>query len=132
MAESVTNPLPPSMPRSFRTDRNNNPTAFTTELAREGGLILGIDYEIGEPFTISGVVYYTAKLLGDPLAVTIKLIDKVGFYTKKAGYTRWLYIAIPQFVWFQLSYKQKVMVIEFMYGKEGGSELDKLFIPYAT
>ena len=39
-----------STPSEFRTDRNNNPTAFTTSVAAEAGLILGTDYAVGDPF----------------------------------------------------------------------------------
>lgn len=111
----------------FRTDKNNNPTAFTTDLAKEAGLIEGTDYEVGDPFTISGHVFYTAHILGNALSVTIKLIDKVGFYTTIGGVMRWSYIAIPFTVWENLSYNWKVFVIGFMYSREGGTTMKDLF-----
>ena len=34
----------------FRTDRNNNPTAFTTGIAEDALLVKGKDYEVGDAF----------------------------------------------------------------------------------
>ena len=113
-------------PSSFRTDRNNNPTAFTTDLAKEANLIQGVDYENGDSFTVENHIYYTAKLLGDPVEVTIKLIDILGFYTN-GNIIRWVYIGIPYFVWKDLTYAVKKQVIGFMYVKEGGTALKGLF-----
>lgn len=48
----------------MRTDRNSNPTAMTTDVAKTGGLVLGKDYVQGDPFIGGdGKTYYTAKLL---------------------------------------------------------------------
>lgn len=107
-----------------RTDRHNNPTAFTIGIAEQA--LDHSEYEKGESFVSSGVTYYTAKLIGDPVALTIKVINKVGFYTV-GGFLRWVYIGIPMFVWKDLSDLQKTGVIQFMYHKEGGSEMDHLF-----
>ena len=112
---------------SFRTDRNNNPTAFTTDLAKLGGLLEGVDFEQGELFTADGHSYYTAKLLRDPIETTIKLIDKVGFYTFSGAFQRWIYIGIPQFIWIGLLDVEKTKIIQFMYHREGGTELEHLF-----
>ena len=106
----------------MRTDRNNNPTAFTTQLAIQAGLTFGKDYVLGDPFE----GYYTAKLLHDPIELTIKVIDKVGFYTKK-GLLRWVYIAIPEFIWNKLDFGDKKKVIHWMYQREGGKQLEHLF-----
>src|SRR5271170_5380349 len=103
---------------SFRTDNNNNPTAFTTDLAVEAGLMLGVDYEHGDPFTAGGQTYYTAKLLSDPIGTTIKVIDKVGFYTIPPA-ARWTYIALPYRLWLNLTTLQKSFVIGYMYQNEG-------------
>ena len=111
----------------FRTDRNNNPCAFTTDIAKEGGLTLGADYEVGESFTAGLNVYYTAKLIGDPIALTIKVIDTIGFYTH-SGNIRWIYIGIPKFLWDSLDKPTKIKVIAFMYGREGGVEMKGLFV----
>jgi hypothetical protein len=109
-----------------RTDKNNNPTAFTTDIAKEAGLNYPIEYVTGDPFTINGHTYYTAKLIGDPIAITIKVIDKVGFYTI-VPYQRWIYIAIPFKLWNELTIEQKKYVIGFMYQNEGGTEMRHLF-----
>ena len=58
----------------FRTVVNNNPTAFTTDVAKDGGLTLNADYVQGTPFEAGDETYYTAKLIGDPAAVTTKLL----------------------------------------------------------
>ena len=114
---------------TFRTDRNNNPTAMIMEMASEGGLVLNTDYVQGDPFT-SGTfgTFYTARLLGDPIALTIKVIDELGFYTAPP-HARWTYIAIPYDIWLSLTPNQKQYVIGFMYGQEGGTEMKSLFKP---
>lgn len=108
-----------------RADRHNNPTAMITSIARQGGLILGKDYEEGDQFP-NGVPLYTARLLHDPIELTIRVIDKVGFYNV-GGAVRWIYIALPKFVWDKLGLADKMSVIKFMYQHEGGVELLKLF-----
>lgn len=127
-----------STPSQFRTDRNRNPTAFTTDLAAEAGLVLGKDYEQGDSFAAGARLLYTAKLLGDPLALTLKVIDEVGFYTQ-AGAHRWSYIAMPSWVWGKLLsyevspssiYSSKIDVIGAMYRVEGGTEMRNLFPNY--
>lgn len=111
---------------AFRTDRNNNPVAFTTDIAKQAGLILGTDYAQGDPFTADGATYYTAKLLGDPLKLTITVIDKITFYNK-TGRQRWIYIGIPPFIWKKLDLSDRIEIVYFMYRHEGGIELDHLF-----
>ncbi|SRR5216684_3956209 len=111
---------------SFRTDRNNNPTAFTTDIAKSAKLVLGVDYKIGESFQVGQSKYFTAKLIGDPILLTIKVIDKLGFYTK-SGKIRWIYIGIPKFIWGSLDQSNKTKIIQFMYHNEGGKELEYLF-----
>jgi hypothetical protein len=110
----------------MRTDANNNPTAFTTDIAREGDLVLNVDYVQGDPFIVENRTYYTAKLLGDPIALTIKVIDKIGFYTLPPN-ARWTYIAIPFKLWLSLTPLQKTYIIGYMYQNEGGSEMKSLF-----
>lgn len=96
------------------------------EMASEGGLVLGTDYEKGDSFIVGGKIFYTAKLLGDPISKTIRVIDKLGFYTQ-APHARWTYIAIPYQTWLSLTYSQKLYVISFMYGQEGGTTMKNLF-----
>jgi hypothetical protein len=109
-----------------RADRHNNPTAFTTDLARQAGLREGIDYVRGDPFVSDGRTYYTARLIGDPLELTIRVIDRVGFLTA-TGRPRWSHTVMAKKDWDSLSREQKVRVIASMYRKEGGTELAGLF-----
>jgi hypothetical protein len=114
----------------MRTDENNNPTAMTTDIAEQGGLLYGPDYDIGTPFEIDGKTYNTAMIvLGDPVPRTIQVIDKIGFYTE-FGQQRWTYIAMPHFIWLNLSDEQKRDVIGFMYQREGGITMKNLFPNY--
>jgi hypothetical protein len=110
----------------FRTDRNNNPTAFTTGIAEEAGLIKGKDYEVGEIFPPPSRLN-TAKLLGDPIEITIRVIDKIGFRTS-GNYPRWAYIDVhPKLIWDIMSYGQKLQILAYMYKCEGGTEMEHLF-----
>lgn len=109
---------------SARTDRNNNPAAFTTDLAKQAGLVEGKDYVAGDPFPTGSLV--TAKILGDPIQTTIRLIDAVGYFTKM-GIPRWTYISMPKFVWDALDAPTKKKVIGFHYQHEGGTEMKHLF-----
>jgi hypothetical protein len=120
----------------FRTDECNNPTALTTDIAKQGGLALGKDYTRGPSFTAGTTMYYTAILIGDPVALTIKVIDAIGFYTT-SGAQRWIYIAMPKFVWGALptlslvdGAASKRDVIGFMYQREGGTAMRDLFPNY--
>ena len=115
----------------FRTDKHKNPTSFTTDIAKQAGLQLGVDYVQGDPFTVPGPhgtvqTYYTAKLVGDPINITIRVIDKIGFYNH-AGSIRWIYIGLPYGLWLVLTAMQKTAVIGFMYEHEGGTEMKDLF-----
>jgi hypothetical protein len=114
---------------TFRTDLNNNPTAFTTDIAKQAGLVLGVDYEQGDSFQAGTMTLYTAKLLGDPIEITIRVLDSIGFYTK-AGAMRWSYIGIPLFIWLDLTSVQMRDVIGFMYQREGGTAMLSLFPNY--
>ena len=105
----------------MRTDRHNNPTAFTTDIAKQAGLKEGVDYTVGDAFPDNPNLK-TAKLLGDPIATTIKVIDKIGFYTQ-SGQPRWTYVnQLPNVKnWANLDYNGKAAVIAEMYKREGGS-----------
>lgn len=115
---------------SFRTDRNNNPTAFITRLADLAGLVQGKDYEIGDPFTtiVGGheIVLHTAKLLGDPIALTIQVMDKTGFETS-LGRPRWNYVDLLKEHWDSFTPVLKKSFIGLMYKHEGGTALQHLF-----
>lgn len=114
---------------TMRTDEHNNPTAFTTDVAKAGGLVEGVDYVQGDPFKDNPHLF-TARILLNPIEVTIRLIDRAGFYTK-AGAQRWTYIAIPKWIWDGLTRDQKVRCIGDMYHHEGGTALRNLFPPAA-
>lgn len=109
---------------AMRTDRNMNPTAMTTDVARQAGLVEGVDFVQGDPFTTSSrQTLYTAKFLGDPIQTTIKAIDNVGFYTSD-GSQRWSYIGMSQDQWNALSPDDKSNVVKGMYmreNREGGN-----------
>jgi len=114
----------------MRTDVNNNPTAFTTDIAIDAGLLLGVDYVAGDPFfDAQNRKYFTAKLLHDPVILTARVIDVIGFQTH-AGNVRWTYINFPHSVWLALTPDQKRDVIGWMYQHEGGELLKSLFPNY--
>lgn len=113
----------------MRTDTHNNPAAFTVYIAKQAGLVLGVDYQIGDPFTAGGHVFYTARLLGDPIALTIRVIDKIGYFTQ-AGNPRWIYIALPRFIWNALTADERRDVVGFHYFHEGGAAMRALFPNY--
>jgi hypothetical protein len=110
---------------TMRTDENNNPAAFTVDIAKQAKLTPGVDYEPGTPFPAPSKLV-TAKLLGDPVEITMRVIDRIGYYTQ-AGKPRWDYIAIPAFVWATLSAGSKLRVIGFHYRNEGGTAMQHLF-----
>ena len=107
----------------MRTDRHNNPTAFTTDIARQAGLVEGVDYIVGDPFPENPNMM-TAKLLGNPIETTIRVIDKIGFSTQ-SGQNRWAYTdSIPganNAEWLKLGFADKTQIIKDMYRHEGGN-----------
>lgn len=113
----------------FRTDSHNNPTAFTTDIAAEAGLRLNVDYTRGDSFQAGSLTLYTARLIGDPIATTIKVIDKLSFLTTK-GTSRWGYITVPMLTWVELAEYQKKDIIGWMYQREGGTSMRGLFPNY--
>lgn len=114
---------------SYRTDTHNNPAAFTTDIAKQAGLILDIEYTRGDPFTVGTATYYTARLIGDPIALTIKVIDVIGYFTH-GGSPRWIYIALPKWLWNGLTPADKINVVGYHYFHEGGSAMRGLFPNY--
>ncbi len=110
----------------MRTDRHNNPTAMTTDVAKTLGLVEGVDYVIGDSFPDNPKLF-TAKFLGDPIQTTIKALDlsanssnKQAFYTQ-SGAPRWVHTAMSDQEWLSLTPEQKNNVIASMYQIEGGS-----------
>ncbi len=114
----------------MRTDANNNPAAFTTDIAKQAGLILNVDYCAGDPFPAPSTLV-TAKLLGDPIKTTIRVIDAIGYRTK-SGAPRWTYICLPKFVWNSLTPDQKRDVVGYHYQNEGGTDMRGLFPNYGV
>jgi hypothetical protein len=104
----------------MRTDRHNNPTAFTSDIAKQGGLIEGVDYISGDTFNNGRLA--TAVLIGDPVEQTIKVIDNIGFHTQ-SGKRRWSHTALSESRWNSLNYAQKADVIKKMYQREGNQGL---------
>lgn len=114
-----------------RTDAHKNPTAFTTLVAKTGGLTENVDFVQGDVFSVGQQELYTAKLLLDPVETTIRLIDKIGFFTNHGSH-RWIYIGVPFSLWSLLNFEQKRDVIGWMYKHEGGTEMIPLFPNYKT
>jgi hypothetical protein len=121
----------------FRTDENNNPAAFTTDIASQAGLVKGVDYVDGNPFPAPSTLT-TAKLLGDPIAITIRVINAIGYRTH-LGTPRWTYICLPRFLWNSLPDSNiaaeprivsKVDIIGYHYQMEGGVAMRDLFPNY--
>ena len=124
----------------FRTDRHNNPTALSSAVARQSMLEYGCEYTNGDGF---GRGYSTARLIGNPILLTIQVIDKIGFWTRR-GLPRWFYVStitssiiftltpsqcrkVFTFAWSLLTKRQKTRVIGKMYQHEGGNEMKDLF-----
>lgn len=107
----------------MRTDRHNNPAAFTVDIARQAGLVEGVDFVRGDAFPDNPNLF-TAKLLGNPIETTIRVIDKIGFMTQ-GGQNRWTYTdTIPganNNDWQKLGFQEKAQVIKDMYRHEGGN-----------
>jgi hypothetical protein len=106
-------------------DRHNSPIRLTVALAKQAGLILGQDYACGDSYEANGHTHYTARLLHDPIALSLIVIDRVGFYGVKIP--RWNYIAIPERVWGTFSDYQRILTLKSMYWAEGGTALNQLF-----
>lgn len=109
----------------FRTDRNRNPAAIITILCAQAGLTKGTDYVDGDPFPAPSNLI-TARFLGDPVETTIRIIDRVGYYTH-AGASRWTYMSIPPELWATFSHEQKVRAVACHYKREGGVAMKDLF-----
>ena len=107
---------------AMRTDRNMNPTAFTTDIAKQAGLIEWVDYVQWDKFPWKSNLY-TAKLIWDPIETTIRVIDSIGFKTK-SGQDRWVYTAklwLNNETWAKMSPMEKENAVKRMYQQEGGN-----------
>jgi len=106
----------------MRTDRNNNPTAFTVDIAKQAWLVEWVDYVVGDKFPGSSNLY-TAKIIWDPIETSIRVIDKIGFKTK-SWQNRWTYtdkLWLTNESWANMSPTDKVTAIKKMYQQEGGN-----------
>lgn len=75
---------------TMRTERNNNPTAMTTDVAKSLWWVEWVDYVKWDSFqTADWRTLYTAKLIGDPIETTIKLLDNAANTWRWAFYTKW-------------------------------------------
>ncbi len=110
----------------FRTDRHNNPTAMTTDVARTLGLVEGVDYTKWDPFP-NNPNLFTARLNGDPIQTTIKALDTAAQDPNKSafrtqwGQPRWTYIDMTDQQWNSMTPEQKTATITKMYQNEGGT-----------
>lgn len=120
----------------MRTERNNNPTAMTTDVAKMLGWELGVDYEVWDAFvTASWQTLYTAKLIGDPIETTIRLIDRwiangIDPFYRANWQPRWTYISkiwITKEKWQQMSPAEKADVIAKMLKYEWWSMENMLY-----
>ena len=113
---------------TMRTERNNNPTAMTTDVAKSLWLVLWVDYEIWDSFVTSDwTTLYTARLIGDPIETTIKALDNWAtnpnthaFYTAK-WWQRRSHTAMSDEKWLSLTDEQKRQVIYDMLKREWGN-----------
>jgi hypothetical protein len=103
----------------MRTDRNMNPTAFTTDIAKQAWLVEWVDYVVGDKFPWSSNLY-TAKLIWDPIETSIRVIDSIWFKTKW-GANRWTYtdkLWLNNDTWSKMSPTDKATAIKKMYQQE--------------
>ena len=107
-----------------RTERNNNPTAMTTDVAKSLGWVEWVDYTVWDSFTTEdGKTLYTAKLIGDPIEKTIELLDNAAQTWRWAFYTkwwakRWNHTAMSDAQWLALSPEEKQAVVLQMLQRE--------------
>ena len=107
----------------MRTERNNNPTAMTTDMAKMLWWELGVDYEIWDSFVWGDwKTYYTAKLIWDPIETTIRLIDRwiengIDPFYRANWQPRWSYmdkIWVNKDKWKRFTREQKEIAIKRM------------------
>ncbi len=116
-----------------RTERNNNPTAMTTDVAKSLWMVEWVDYVRWDSFKDKyWKTLYTAKLLGDPIQTTIDGFNAAAsrwtpiFYTRDWA-QRWTHTAMSNEEWLALSDEQKAWVIAQMLQREGGQMWDMAY-----
>lgn len=109
----------------MRTDRNNNPTAMTTDVAKTLWLVEWVDYVKWDVFPNNSNLF-SAKLIGDPIQQTIKALDTAIANWKRAFYTqwgqqRWTHTGMSNEQWQGMNNEQKVATVVKMYHNEWGN-----------
>ena len=108
----------------MRTERNNNPTAMTSDVARSLWGVEWEDYIVWDAFQDNPNLH-TAYLLGDPIETTIRLLDRAATTGRWAFYTkgwkqRWTHTAMTDEAWLNLSAEEKKNVVLKMLHNEWG------------
>lgn len=109
---------------NMRTERNNNPTAMTTDVAKTLWMVEWVDYIVWDKFPNSNL--HTARLLWDPIETTIRAFDNAAakgiwiFYTQWWK-QRWSHTAMTNEQWKKLTDEQKRNVIYAMLQREWGN-----------
>lgn len=108
----------------MRTERNNNPTAMTSDVARSLWWVEWEDYIVWDAFQDNPNLH-TAYLLGDPIETTIRLLDRAATTGRWAFYTkgwkqRWTHTAMSDEAWLNLSAEEKKNVVLKMLHNEWG------------
>lgn len=109
---------------NMRTERNNNPTAMTTDVAKTLWMVEWVDYIVWDKFPDSNL--HTARLLWDPIETTIRAFDNAAakgiwiFYTQWWK-QRWSHTAMTNEQWKKLTDEQKRNVIYAMLQREWGN-----------
>ena len=115
----------------MRTERNNNPTAMTTDYAKMLWWELGVDYEIWDSFiSASGKTLYTAKLIGDPIETTIRLLDRALANWNQNIFSGWTYakkLWLNNSVWANATPEEKRDIIYKMLKQEWGNMDNMLY-----
>ena len=110
---------------TMRTERNNNPTAMTTNVAKSLWMVEWVDYVQWDAFkTKDGRTLYTAKILWDPIDTTINAFDRavengINIFYTQGGKQRRSHTAMTNDQWKSLSKAQKRAVIMNMLKNEG-------------
>jgi hypothetical protein len=116
-----------------RTERNNNPTAMTTDVAKSLWMVEWVDYVQWDSFKDKKRnTLYTAKLLGDPIQTTIDAFNAAASRWTPIFYTQWWaqrrsHTAMSNEEWLALSDEQKAWVIAQMLQREGGQMWDMAY-----
>lgn len=109
----------------MRTERNNNPTAMTTDYAKMMWLELWVDYEIWDSFIGGdGKTYYTAKFIWDPIEMSIKAFDRWAannVFANEWGVLWHWHLWISNQQWLNMTDGEKREVINKILKKEWGN-----------